>query len=141
MPTIRSLKILRTLQTHPWAYRSEELDALFRTASAALEPCYASVELYDNPSRVAMRTHLRAEVEQRGTETYSFMRLYRSTQRGYELPIGCVCGKSQFGKKEAELALLQFSGVGGKKPVRAYLCPTSSWWHLTSALRRTRPED
>jgi len=47
----------------------------------------------------------------------------------------CRCGKSRFATKElAELAVLDFATRRGKRPKRAYQCPDSGWYHLTSKL-------
>lgn len=137
MPTQRSLSILRTMAEHPWVYRSRLLDNLFATAGTALRRCTATIAHDDEATREIMRLSLQQDIESQ--EISSFLRRYRSVVGGTPpLSSECRCGKSRFGKTEAELALLHFSQKKGRKPVRAYQCPTTSWWHLTSELRKRR---
>ncbi|MFI0742830.1 hypothetical protein ACH4PU_32815 [Streptomyces sp. NPDC021100] len=139
MPDRSSARVLAAVRdgASPWNGRPShvELRRLGSRVRPALRRARIEVVLPEDPTYRAMGLSLPRAVEEQGEEIEDLVAKLRALKVKHKPRSACRCGKSRYANRAgAELALLKLVSAPGKPPRRAYQCPDSGWWHLTSQL-------
>lgn len=140
-PTQQSLDIYRQGPRYNWKHPFPYIATVFSVAHNHAQTTLSVAHLDDEVMKHAA-ARLGCESSPARAASNSFIWYVRNIQVLSKNRSDCTCEKSKFASEQlAELSLLQLAGATlaergytKKIPVRAYQCPDSSWWHVTSKL-------